>query len=154
MTQFRLRIRSGWFSSLLSGNAVPQKMFRRKNNPFWVCCLTRVCHHGGKYSLNLPHGASNGLGWVYLEEGLNGPHGCKSHWVLIAYIIICICGVCMVSLFFFFHYENTPIQIYRKFHLKKTRIFSDKKLWYFPHFCSKHRLWVLVSLTFCVFEQK
>ena len=26
------------------------------------------------------------------------------------------------------HYENTPIQIYRKFHLKKLKI-SDKKLW-------------------------
>ena len=24
------------------------------------------------------------------------------------------------------HYENTPIQIYRKFHLQKLRIFSDK----------------------------
>ena len=25
------------------------------------------------------------------------------------------------------HYENTPIQIYRKFHLKKLNFFSDKK---------------------------
>ena len=30
------------------------------------------------------------------------------------------------------HYENTPIQIYRKFHLKNWK-FSDKKLWYFFH---------------------
>ena len=26
-----------------------------------------------------------------------------------------------------FHYENTPIQIYRKFHLQKTEIFQVKK---------------------------
>ena len=26
----------------------------------------------------------------------------------------------------------------------KNRKFSDKKLWYFSYFCSKHRLWVLV----------
>ena len=38
------------------------------------------------------------------------------------------------------HYENTPIQIYIKFHLQKLK-FSDKKLWYFSYFCSKHRLW-------------
>ena len=41
------------------------------------------------------------------------------------------------------HYENTPIQIYRKFHLQKTEKFRQK-LWYFSDFCSKHRLWVLV----------
>ena len=29
------------------------------------------------------------------------------------------------------HYENTPIQIYRKFHLQKLKKYSDKKLWYF-----------------------
>ena len=38
------------------------------------------------------------------------------------------------------HYENTFIQVYRK-----TENFQiKKKLWYFPNFCSKHRLWVLV----------
>ena len=42
------------------------------------------------------------------------------------------------------HNENTPIQIYEKFHLQKTKNFSDKKLRYFSYFCSKHRLWVLV----------
>ena len=42
------------------------------------------------------------------------------------------------------HYENTPIQICRKFHLQKLKKFSDEKLWYFSYFCSKHRLWVLV----------
>ena len=26
-----------------------------------------------------------------------------------------------------FHYENTPIQIYRKFHLQKLKIFIKKK---------------------------
>ena len=41
------------------------------------------------------------------------------------------------------HYENTPFQIYRKFHLQKLKI-SDKKLRYFSYFYSKHRLWVLV----------
>ena len=38
------------------------------------------------------------------------------------------------------HYENTPIEIYRTFHLKKTWKFSDKNLWYFSYFCSKYRL--------------
>ena len=41
------------------------------------------------------------------------------------------------------HYENTPIQIYRKFHLQNWK-FLDKKRWYFSYFWSKHRLWVLV----------
>ena len=41
------------------------------------------------------------------------------------------------------HYENLPIQIYWKFYHQKWR-FSDKKFWYFSHFCSNHRLWVLV----------
>ena len=27
----------------------------------------------------------------------------------------------------FLHYENTPIQIYRKFHLQKLQIFTEKK---------------------------
>ena len=43
-----------------------------------------------------------------------------------------------------YHYENTPFQIYRKFHLQKTENFQIKKLWYVSYFCSKHRLWVLV----------
>ena len=34
------------------------------------------------------------------------------------------------------HYENTPIQIYRKFHLQKLK-FSNKKLWYF-HISAKN----------------
>ena len=43
------------------------------------------------------------------------------------------------------HYENPPIQIYRKFHLQKLKIFRKKKtLIFFSYFCSKHRLWVLV----------
>ena len=40
------------------------------------------------------------------------------------------------------HYENTPIQIYRKFHLENWKV-SDKKNSYFSCFCSKHRLQVL-----------
>ena len=31
------------------------------------------------------------------------------------------------------HYENTPIQICRKFHLKKTEKISDKNLWYYEN---------------------
>ena len=42
------------------------------------------------------------------------------------------------------HYENTPIQMYRKFHLQKTEIFQIKNSDIFSYFCSKHRLWVLV----------
>ena len=38
------------------------------------------------------------------------------------------------------HYENTPIQIYRKFHLQKLKIFRYKNLRYFSYSCSKHRL--------------
>ena len=41
------------------------------------------------------------------------------------------------------HYENKPIQIRRKFHLQKLKIFRWKTL-IFSYFCSKHRLWVLV----------
>ena len=29
----------------------------------------------------------------------------------------------------FDHYENTPIQIYRKFHLQNLNIFKFKKIW-------------------------
>ena len=35
------------------------------------------------------------------------------------------------------HYENTPIQIYRKFHLQKTENFQIQKLWYFFIFLLK-----------------
>ena len=42
----------------------------------------------------------------------------------------------------FLYYEKTPIQIYRKFHLQKLKIFEQKIL-IFSYFCSKHRLWVL-----------
>ena len=36
-------------------------------------------------------------------------------------------GICSNCVFWTFHYENTPIQIYRKFHLQTLKI-SDKKL--------------------------
>ena len=40
------------------------------------------------------------------------------------------------------HYENRPIQIYRKFHLQKLKIFRQKTLiFFFSYFCSKHKLW-------------
>ena len=42
------------------------------------------------------------------------------------------------------HYENTPMQIYRKFHLQKIENFQIKNSDIFSYFCSKHRLWVLV----------
>ena len=42
------------------------------------------------------------------------------------------------------HYKNTPIQIYRKFHLKKTENFQIKNSDIFHSFAQKHRLWVLV----------
>ena len=38
------------------------------------------------------------------------------------------------------HYENTPIQIYRKFHLQKLTFSEKKKLCYFSYFCSRYRL--------------
>ena len=34
------------------------------------------------------------------------------------------------------HYENKPIQIYRKFHLQNWK-FSDKKLWYYLYSAQK-----------------
>ena len=59
------------------------------------------------------------------------------------------------------HYENTPIQIYRKFHLKKLKKIQIKKSDIFSYFCSKHRLWVLVRTASSrrfypqsIFEQK
>ena len=44
------------------------------------------------------------------------------------------------------HYENTPIQVYRKiFTSKKTEKLSDKNFdIFFSYFCSKHSLWVFV----------
>ena len=36
------------------------------------------------------------------------------------------------------HCENTPIQIYWKFHQEKLKIVR-KKFWYFLYFCSQHR---------------
>ena len=45
---------------------------------------------------------------------------------------------------FEFHYENTPIQIFRKFHLQKLKN-ADKNFYiFFSYFCPKHRLWILV----------
>ena len=43
-----------------------------------------------------------------------------------------------------YHYRNTPIQIYRKFHLQKLKNFQMENSDFFSYFCSKHRLWVLV----------
>ena len=40
--------------------------------------------------------------------------------------------------------KNMPIQIDRKIHLQKLKIFRQKNNWYFSYFCSKHILWVLV----------
>ena len=42
------------------------------------------------------------------------------------------------------HYENTPIQMYWKFHHQTNWTFSDKKSDVFSYFCSKYRLLVLV----------
>ena len=42
------------------------------------------------------------------------------------------------------HYENMPIQIYRKFHLQKLNFQIKKRCYFFSYFCSKHRLWVLI----------
>ena len=36
-----------------------------------------------------------------------------------------------------------PIKIYWKFYHQKLKI-SEKKIWYFSYFCSKHKMWVLV----------
>ena len=41
------------------------------------------------------------------------------------------------------HSRNTPIQIYWKFYNRKRKLLI-KEFRYFPYFCSKHRLWVLV----------
>ena len=43
-----------------------------------------------------------------------------------------------------FHNENTPIQIYWKFHHQKLKVFRQK-FTYFSYICSKHKLWVLGS---------
>ena len=40
----------------------------------------------------------------------------------------------------FLHYENTPIQTYRKFHHQKTASFQIKNLIFFIYFCSKHKI--------------
>ena len=42
------------------------------------------------------------------------------------------------------YYENTPLQIYRKFHLQKTENFQIKKNDIFHISAQKHRLWVHV----------
>ena len=55
-------------------------------------------------------------------------------------IFFLVYTVCMNSQI---HYENTPIQIYWKFHHQKLKVFRQK-FWYFSYFCSKHRLWILV----------
>ena len=38
---------------------------------------------------------------------------------------------------------KTRLFIYKENFTSKNWKFSDKKLWYFSYFCSKHRLWVL-----------
>ena len=39
---------------------------------------------------------------------------------------ICCCGGIKILIGWFKHYENTPIQIYGKFHLQKTEFFQIK----------------------------
>ena len=53
-----------------------------------------------------------------------------------------------------YHYENTPIQIYRKSHLQKLKNFRQKKMIFFSYFCSKHRLWVLVRTAYVLSKNK
>ena len=44
----------------------------------------------------------------------------------------------------FTHITKTCLFKYTENFTTKKWKFSDKKFWYFSHFCSKHRLWVLV----------
>ena len=48
------------------------------------------------------------------------------------------------TLYYHSHYENRPIQIYRKIHLQKLENFQIKTSHIFHIFARKHRLWVLV----------
>ena len=45
------------------------------------------------------------------------------------------------------HITKTRLFKYIENFISKNWKFSDKKLWYFSYFCSKHRLWVLVRTT-------
>ena len=54
-----------------------------------------------------------------------------------------IYGLRVICTFFHNHYENMPIQIYRRFHFQKLKDFQIKPPIFFLYFCSKHRLLVL-----------
>ena len=70
---------------------------------------------------------------------------CNSYWMLKLFMYFSCPQLWKVGEAY--HYENTPIQIYGKFHHQKTENFQIKKLWYISYFCSKYRLWVLVRTT-------
>ena len=83
-----------------------------------------------------------------IQMSLSGPSTNFAFCLFCLYWIIGSCSISEVKEHekhckFSAHYENMPIWIFWKFYHQKMKI-SDKKIWYFSHVCSKHRLWVLV----------
>ena len=82
----------------------------------------------------------------FLDDGADGDDDCVATCLIAAgssyFILFVVCCVyqnpCSIAITIFgkegagcFHYENTPIQIYRKCHLKKTEKFQIKPLIFF-----------------------
>ena len=89
-------------------------------------------------------------------KGASSQWGQRRHNLIVpslaAYIILpclassfsdCVASLAELGVYCLYHYENTPIQIYWKFHHQTLKSFQIKIL-IFIYFCSKHRLWVLV----------
>ena len=80
-------------------------------------------------------------------------------WFIIWPYILCVCVcVCFISAFTSLWVKKSADDILKYFFSLRKRAYSNilnilppknenfqiKKIWYFPYFCSKHRLWVLI----------
>ena len=69
---------------------------------------------------------------IYSGTSTNGHLSTTATAIKIATFLI------IQNLKFLYHYENTPIQIYRKFHLQKLRHIQIKKILIFFHISAQN----------------
>ena len=64
-------------------------------------------------------------------DGKKGASYSAFLWFVDCALPVIVCLLFPVSVFDGYHYENTPIHIYRKFHLLKLKNFRQKTLMFF-----------------------
>ena len=78
---------------------------------------------------------------TYMYQPVHLHSALSVHWYSLQYLLMILRAKKLISKL---HITKTRLFKYIENFTSKNWKFSDKKLWYFSHFCSKHRLWVLV----------